>query len=68
MERIDRMPPQWRELVYEFGWTVVDGMIQDGHRNAAKLLPELEAWRERQQERWLSEIPYPRQHFVPERN
>jgi hypothetical protein len=35
MERIDRMPPQWRELVYEFGWTVVDSMIQDGHPLAA---------------------------------
>jgi hypothetical protein len=60
MERIDRLPPAWRALVHEFGWTVVGGMIDDGHRCAATLRSELEAWRERRQERWLSEIPYPR--------
>lgn len=60
MERLDRMPPAWRALVYEFGWTIVDAMIADGHRNAAKLREELEAWRGRQQEAWLSEIPYGR--------
>jgi hypothetical protein len=60
MERIDRMPRQWRDLVNEFGVNVVFGMIEDGHRSAAKLRPELEIWRERQQKQWLAEIPYPR--------
>jgi hypothetical protein len=60
MERLDRMPPAWRALVHDFGWTIVDAMIADGHRNAANLRQELEAWRERQQEAWLSEIPYGR--------
>ena len=58
MERLDRMPPQWRALVHEFGWTVVAGMIADGHRNATALRGELEEWRLRQQESWLAEIPY----------
>jgi hypothetical protein len=60
MEAIDRLPATWRALVYEFGWTIVDAMRQDGHRSAAALRPELEAWRARQQENWLSEIPYDR--------
>jgi hypothetical protein len=58
MERLDRMPPAWRALVHDFGWTIVDAMIADGHRNAANLRQELEAWRERKQEQWLAEIPY----------
>jgi hypothetical protein len=60
MERLDRMPPAWRALVYEFGAAVVFGMIEDGHRSAAKLRLELEAWRDRRQDEWLAEIPYPR--------
>lgn len=59
MEKMDRMPPQWRALVHEFGWAIVDEMRADGHRNAAKLREELQAWRERRQEQWLAEIPYP---------
>lgn len=60
MEQMDRMPPQWRALVHEFGWAIVNGMREDGHRNAARLREELIAWRERQQEQWLAEIPYAR--------
>lgn len=60
MERLDRMPGPWRELVYDFGWVIVSEMIADGHRNAAQLREELETWRERQQAKWLAEIPYPR--------
>lgn len=59
-DRFDRMPRRWRDLVNEYGWNVVTGMIEDGHRNAAKLLPELQAGRARKQEAWLAEIPYPR--------
>lgn len=58
MEDMDRMPPQWRALVHEFGWTIVDAMREKGYRSAAKLEPELLAWRERRQEGWLAEIPY----------
>jgi hypothetical protein len=60
MERIDRLPKAWRALVHEFGAAIVLAMIEDGHRSAEKLRPELEAWRERRQEEWLAEIPYPR--------
>jgi hypothetical protein len=60
MARIDRLPRNWRELVHEFGWIIVRDMMRDGHRDAAKLREGLEVWRERQQERWLAEIPYRR--------
>jgi hypothetical protein len=60
MDEFDRLPRPWRDLVNDFGWIIVRDMRLDGHRNAAKLREELDAWRERQQERWLSEIPYPR--------
>ena len=60
MKFVDGLKPPMRELVREFGVEVVHGMFLDGWRDAEKLRPELEAWRERQQERWLSEIPYPR--------
>ena len=60
LDRFDRMPRAWRDLVNEYGWNVVAGMIADGHRCAAKVRPLLEAGRERKQEQWLAEIPYPR--------
>lgn len=60
MEFVDRLKPPMRALVHEFGVDVVHGMFVDGHRDPVKLREELAAWRERQQERWLAEIPYPR--------
>ena len=60
MDRFDRMPRNWRDLVNEYGWNVVEAMIADGHRDAAKLAPELEDGRERKQAAWLAEIPYGR--------
>jgi hypothetical protein len=60
VDEFDRLPRPWRDLVNDFGWIIVRDMRADGHRNAAKLREELEAWRSRQQERWLSEIPYER--------
>lgn len=60
VDEFDRLPRSWRDLVNDFGWIVVRDMRADGHRDAAKLREELIAWRERQQERWLSQIPYPR--------
>jgi hypothetical protein len=58
MRQIDRLSRPMRALVHEFGAVIVTEMIADGHRNAAKLREELDAWRARRQERWLSEIPY----------
>jgi hypothetical protein len=59
-DRIDRLPRAWRDLINEFGWIIVRDMRLDGHRDAARLREELDAWRRRQQERWLAEIPYSR--------
>jgi hypothetical protein len=60
VDEFDRLPRPWRDLVNDFGWIIVRDMRMDGHREAAKLRDELDAWRERQQERWLAEIPYRR--------
>jgi hypothetical protein len=60
MAIVDRMKPEMRALVHEFGFEIVHGMLADGWNDAEKLRPELEAWRERQQEAWLQEIPYGR--------
>jgi hypothetical protein len=60
MGAMDRMPSNWRALVHEFGWTIVNAMRNDGYRSADALRPVLEDWRARQQECWLSEIPYSR--------
>ncbi len=60
MAAIESLPRAWRDLVREFGWVIVRDMRLDGHHEAAKLREELDAWRERQQERWLAEIPYRR--------
>jgi len=48
MAYIDRLKPAMRELVHEFGFDMVHGMIGDGWTDPKKLRPELEAWRERQ--------------------
>lgn len=60
MRFIDRLTPAMRAIVHEFGAEVVHGMWLDGYRNAEKLRAALEPWRERQQQRWLDEIPYAR--------
>lgn len=59
MEFVDRLKPDMRALVYEYDYTIVHGMFADGWFDAEKLEPELIAWRERRQEAWLDEIPYP---------
>jgi hypothetical protein len=60
MAVIDRLPADFRALVHEFGWVIVRDMRADGHRDAAKLRGELEAWRARKQAAWAAEIPYAR--------
>lgn len=60
MQFVDRLKPAMRALVYEYDFNIVYGMFADGWRDAAKLEPELIAWRERRQEQWLAEIPYQR--------
>jgi hypothetical protein len=54
MAFVDRLKPPMRALVYEFGFDVVHGMFVDGWRDADRLRPELEAWRERQADVRLS--------------
>jgi len=54
MKFVDALEAPMRALVGEFGPTVVHGMFVDGHRDAKKLRPILEAWRARRQEKWLA--------------
>jgi hypothetical protein len=68
VDEFDCLPRPWRDLVNDFGWIIVRDMRLDGHRNAVKLRQELEAWRERQQERWLAEVPYPPRTLLGEIN
>lgn len=60
MAAMDKLARPWRDLINEFGFVIVRDMRNDGHRDAAKLREELEAWRVRQQGAWLAEIPYQR--------
>ena len=60
MEAVDKLPAKWRALVLEFGLAPVVALWNDGARNAANAQRDLETWRERRQEQWLGEIPYPR--------
>jgi hypothetical protein len=49
----ERVAPEWRALMHEFGFVIVAKMLDEGYRNAAAARDELEIWRARQQERWL---------------
>lgn len=54
MSTIDLLPLSMRLLVYEFGFKIVQAMIDDGYDDPVELRPLLEAWRERKQEAWLA--------------
>lgn len=54
MDRIDRMPKAMRALVREYGYVIVNAMIQEGYRDPFELADLLETWRARRQEEWLS--------------
>ena len=50
MRAVDAMPKPMRELVHEFGFSIVYSMREDGYRSAAALRPVLERWRARRQQ------------------
>ena len=54
MTVIDALDPQFRALVYEFGFNIVTAMIEDGAHNAEALRCDLETWRGRRQAQWLA--------------
>ena len=53
MTVIDALDPEFRALVYEFGFNIVVAMIEDGAHNAAALRADLETWRRRRQQQLL---------------
>lgn len=52
MASIDGLPREWRELVYEYGFTIVAAMYDAGGGIDA-VRNDLETWRHRRQEQWL---------------
>jgi hypothetical protein len=48
MAIIDAMPPIWRRLVHEYGFTIVNDFYSESTYQGA--LQDLETWRERRQE------------------
>lgn len=49
MRSIDHMPKAFRDLVREFGFTVVARMMDDGYDDPVELRKSLIVWRERRQ-------------------
>lgn len=54
MSTIDLMPLAMRLLVYEFGFSVVWAMLNEGYEDPCELRRLLEARRHMQQEAWLA--------------
>jgi hypothetical protein len=50
MAAIDRLSPDFRTLVHEFGAIIVTRMMADGYSDAKALRDALVTWRERQQQ------------------
>jgi hypothetical protein len=48
MAVIDAMPPIWRRLVHEYGFTIVNDLYAESTYQGAR--DDLETWRERRQE------------------
>ena len=48
MAVIDAMPPIWRRLVHEYGFTVVNALYAESTYEGAVM--DLETWRDRRQE------------------
>jgi hypothetical protein len=53
MERIDRMSKPLRALVREYGYTIVQALLDDGHKDPFEMSEMLSTWRGRRQEQWL---------------
>lgn len=58
MRFVDRLKPEMRACVHDYGVEIVQGMIIDGHRDAGKLRKEIDSGFERRQQRALDQIPY----------
>lgn len=54
MSRIDRMSPDLRALVHEYGFRIVADLIDDGYRDALSMRSVLDGWRMRRQSEWLA--------------
>jgi hypothetical protein len=54
MDRIDRMPRAMRALVREYGYVIVNAMMEEGYRDPFELAELLETWRVRRQDEWLA--------------
>jgi hypothetical protein len=53
MRQVDGMTPPMRALVYEYGFSIVYSMRQEGYTSAKALRPILETWRQRRQQELL---------------
>lgn len=54
MAQIDALPPEVREMVYEFGFAIVAALIGDGVHDPGRMEELLHNWRERRQAQWLA--------------
>jgi hypothetical protein len=58
MSAVDRMKPKFRTLVHEYGAVIVSRMVAEGYTDPDRLRAELETWRSRRQDEWMSAIPF----------
>lgn len=54
MSTIDLMPMPMRMLVYEYGFSIVWAMVNDGYNDPGELRSLLEMRRQRKQAEWLA--------------
>lgn len=54
MATVDDLAKEQRELVYEYGLTIVAGLIEEGCSESEQLAEVLAIWRERRQAQWLA--------------
>jgi hypothetical protein len=53
MERIDKLPKAFRALVREYGYTIVQALLDDGYKDPFEMAEMLTTWRCRRQEACL---------------
>jgi hypothetical protein len=53
MARIDKLPKVMRALVCEYGYTIVQALLDDGYKDPFEMAEMLQEWRRRRQEQWL---------------
>ena len=54
MGRIDRMSPELRALVHEYGFKIVANLADEGYRDLVAMKRDLDTWRARRQAEWLN--------------